>query len=443
VDNVFRIWEEGKEKRLTQLIFSDLSTPKGSAPIEMTEVDGVWSMAEAPQFTNVYDDIRQKLIAKGVPAGEIAYIHEAKNEKRKKEIVAKVRSGTIRVLLGSTSKMGAGMNAQDKIIASHDLDCPWRPRDLEQRLGRTERRGNTNPEVFAYRYVTEGTFDAYCYQLIENKQRGIAQVFTSKSPARIMLEIDEVALNYAEIKALATGNPLIIERCSLEAELNKLKTLKSSHLSQRYELEDKIFKTYPAEIRRQTERIAGYEHDIAVVTAHQKPPGDDFVGMTIGGRLLTDKKEAGTAIIEACKAMTSPDAAPLGEYRGFAMDLSFDSFSKEYRVTLKGQLSHTVPLGTDIHGNITRLDNALDGMEQKLALCREKLDSVNAQLESAKAEVQAPFPREQELADKTARLAEITIALKLDEKDHEILDDAPDEGDSAEQPRKKERAYER
>ena len=443
VDNVFRIWDEHKEKRLTQLIFSDLSTPSKKAPIEMIEIDGVWVQSDAPQFTNVYDDIKAKLIAKGVPADEIAYIHDAKNELQKKEIVAKVRSGIIRVLLGSTTKMGAGMNAQTKIKASHDLDCPWRPRDLEQRLGRTERRGNENPEVDIYRYVTEGTFDAYCYQIIENKQRGISQVFTSKSPVRIMQEIDEVALNYAEIKALATGNPLIVERCTLEAEVNKLNTLKSSHLSQRYELEDRILKTYPAEIKRLTYVIAGYERDFARITAHPKPQGDDFVGMTINGKQYHDKKQAGSAILEACKAMTNPDAVPLGEYRGFPMELSFAFQSREYCIMLKGQLSHMVSLSADVFGNIARLDNALERIEPLLQSTREQLGAVNTQLETAKTEAQVPFPREQELAEKTARLAELTIALKLKENDREILDDVPDEGDMKAPERKREIAMAR
>ena len=426
VNNVFQIWEETKEKRLTQLVFSDLSTPNAKKPIEMVEIDGVWMAAEAPPFTNVYDDIKKKLIEKGIPIEEIAFIHDAKNEVQKKEIVAKVRSGAIRVLLGSTSKMGAGMNAQDKIIASHDLDCPWRPRDLEQRLGRTERRGNTNPEVDIYRYVTEGTFDAYCYQIIENKQRGISQVFTSKSPVRVMEEIDGVALKYAAVKALATGNPLIIERCSLEAEVNKLKMLKSSHLSQRYELEDNILKTYPAEIKRLTEWIAGHEKDIVTVAAHPKSTGDEFVGMTIAGRHITDKKEAGTAIIEACKTMTNPNPTPLGEYRSFPLDLFFDTFSKAYRIAIKGALTHTFDLSTDIYGNITRLDNVLDGLGTRLQTCREQLDTAKAQLETAKAEAEVPFSREQELTEKNARLAELTIALKLNTHDHEILDAEPD-----------------
>jgi hypothetical protein len=385
----------------------------------------------------VYTDIKEKLIAKGIPPEEICFMHDAKNEAQKKEIVAKVRGGSIRVLMGSTSKMGAGMNAQDLLIASHDLDCPWRPRDLEQRSGRIERRGNTNPEVHIYRYVTENSFDAYCYQIIENKQRGISQVFTSKSPARIMQEVDEVALSYGEIKALATGNPLIIERCNLEAEVNKLKTLKSAHQSQIYELEDNILKTYPAEIKFYTERIAGYSADAATSAAHPKGKDDSFAGMTVGEEHITDKKRAGSALLEACKAMTNPDAVPLGEYRGFPMALRFDSFNKEYVVQIKGQLSHNVSLGTDLHGNITRLDNLLDGMAAKLDGCKEQLSGVEKRMETAKEEVNVPFSREQELTDKSARLAQLTIELKLDKNDHEILDEAPDEGDAVSQPQKK------
>ena len=422
-DNVYRIWKETKEKRLTQLVFSDLSTPKS---------DG--------SFT-VYEDIKSKLIAKGIPEEEIAFIHQANNEAQKKELFSKVRTGKIRVLLGSTAKMGAGTNVQDLLISLHDIDCPWRPRDLEQRAGRIVRRGNKNEEVELYRYVTESTFDAYLYQMIESKQKFISQVFTSKSPARVMQEIDDTALSYAEIKALATGNPLIIERCNLEAEVNKLKVLKSSHLSQRYELEDKIIKYYPAEIARLEERIKGYAADAStikngalIIDNDGVRSADDFC-MTLGEKDYFDKKEAGKALIEACKAMTSPDTVLIGEYRGFSMELSFDSFSKEYHVTLKNALSHTVSLGSDIHGNITRMDNALESMAAKQAVCEEQLASVKAQMEKAKEEIQTPFPREQELQEKTARLAEITVALKLDEKDREILDSAPDAGD--ERPMKK------
>jgi hypothetical protein len=423
VSNVVDIWERTKADKLTQILFCDLSTPKG---------DGSFS---------VYEDIRAKLIAQGIPENEIAFVHEAKNELQKKELFAKVRTGNIRILLGSTAKCGAGTNIQDKLVALHDLDCPWRPRDLEQRLGRIERQGNTNPEVDVFRYVTEGTFDAYLYQMIENKQRYIGQIFTSKTPARVMQEIDEVSLNYAEIKALATGNPEIIEHCNLTAEVGKLKTLKSSHLSQRYELEDKILKTYPAEIKRLNERIAGYAVDIETVAKH--PTNKDyFPPMTIGGQLYAEKAEAGKALIEACKSMTSPDPVKLGSYRGFEMELSYEPFSKEYRIALKGTLTHQISLGADVHGNITRLDNALDGIDTKVTACKEQLANIGLQMETAKAEAQVPFAREAELAEKSARLAELTVSLKFAENDREILDGAPDEGDDKDAPARKEKEQE-
>jgi N12 class adenine-specific DNA methylase/adenine-specific DNA methylase len=433
VNNVFDIWERTRADRLTQIIFSDLSTPKG---------DGKF---------NVYDDIKAKLIARGVPADEIAFIHEAKNELQKKELFAKVRTGKIRVLLGSTSKCGAGTNIQDKLVALHDLDCPWRPRDLEQRLGRIERQGNGNDEVDVFRYVTEHTFDAYLYQMIENKQRYIGQIFTSKTPARVMQEIDEVSLNYAEIKALATGNPEIIEHCQLQADVSKLKTLKASHLSQRYELEDKVLKHFPADIRRTHERIKGYTTDTETVKSLVLPDGYPIVingnfynGDEKNGKMFKlgdkdEKKQAGEIILKACKSMTTPEPVSLGHYRGFDMDLSFDSFNKEYRITLKGALSHTINLGTDIYGNFTRLDNALEGLETKLTACKEQLANTKAQMETAKEQIQAPFPREGELAEKTARLAELTVSLKLNENDREVLDGVPDAGDSMAQPRRKDR----
>jgi len=410
-DNVFGIWERTKAGRLTQLIFSDLSTPKG---------DGSF---------NVYDDMKRKLTAKGIPEDEIAFVHEAKNELQKKELFAKVRAGKIRVLMGSTFKMGAGTNCQDRLIALHDLDCPWRPRDLEQRLGRIERRGNQNPEVEVFRYITESTFDAYLYQMIENKQRFISQIFTSKSPARVMQEIDEVALSYAEIKALATGDGRIIEHCTLTAEVGKLKMLKSSHLSQRYELEDKIIKHYPAEIARLEERIAGYAADIAIVAANPAPDKDTFT-MTLGGEVFRDKKRAGSVILEACKAMTSPDPIPLGQYRGFEMALSYDPLSKEFSIALKGRLSHKATLGQDILGNITRIDNTLDSLEKHMCSHKEQLAEIKAQMETAKEQAKVPFPREQELTEKSERLSQLTIALKLEQKDHEILDGGtPEEGE--------------
>jgi hypothetical protein len=330
--------------------------------------------------------------------------------------------------------MGAGTNVQDRLIALHDLDCPWRPSDLAQRLGRIVRQGNKNAEVDIFRYVTEGTFDSYLYQLVENKQKFISQIMTSKLPVRSAEDIDETALSYAEIKALATGNPLIIEKCQLEMDVGKLKILHASHLSQKYALEDKILKEYPQEIKRQTERITGYKADIESA-AEYPADKDHFPPMKIGGILYAEKADAGKAIIEACKGMTSPDPVPLGEYRGFQMILSFDTFAKEYRVTLSGALSHTVALGTDIHGNITRLDNALERFSESLQSCEAKLEEAKTQLEAAQGEVDRPFPQEQEYTEKAARLKELNILLNMDEKDHEILDAEPDEGDMEPQPR--------
>ncbi len=415
--NIYRIWESTKVERLTQLVFCDLSTPKS---------DGTFS---------VYNDLRDKLIARGIPAEEIAFVHDAANETQKKELFAKVRRGKIRVLLGSTFKMGAGTNVQDKLIALHDLDCPWRPRDLEQRSGRIIRQGNQNPEVQIYRYVTEGTFDSYLYQMVENKQRFISQVFTSKSPARVMQEIDDAVLSYNEIKALATGNPMIIEHANLETEVNKLKMLNASHLSQKYELEDKILKYYPQEISRLNERITGYSADIDRREEHTPSKKEDFPPMKIHGTIYTEKAEAGKALIEACKQLANSDPVSIGSYRGFEMQLFYEAFSKEYRVALKGQLTHIASLGTDIHGNITRLDNVLNALEDRLQEHRDRLENTQTQMEAAKTDAAKPFPREQELQEKSKRLAELTKLLKMDEKDRELLDSAPDEGD--EQPERK------
>ena len=314
------------------------------------------------------------------------------------------------------------------MIALHDLDCPWRPSDLAQRLGRIVRQGNKNPEVDIFRYVTEGTFDSYLYQLVENKQKFIAQIMTSKTPVRVAEDVDETALSYAEIKALATGNPLIIEKCQLEMDVNKLKILHASHLSQKYALEDKILKEYPQVIKRLTERIAGYKADMETVAKHPADK-DHFPPMKIGGIFYAEKAEAGKAIIEACKAMTSPDPVSMGEYRGFQMILSFDSFSKEYRVTLSGALSHTVRLGTDIHGNITRLDNALEGFSSSFQNCENSLTDTQEQMKTAQGEVNRPFPKEQEYQEKSKRLKEVNSLLNMDEKDNAVLDAAPDEGD--------------
>ena len=409
-ENIFRHWEEGKADRLTQLVFCDLSTPKK---------DGSFS---------VYYDLRTKLTAKGVPAEEIAFIHDADTEARKKELFAKVREGKVRVLMGSTQKMGTGTNVQDRIIAMSRLDVPWRPSDISQQNGRGIRQGNRNPEVHIYTYVTSGTFDAYSYQLIETKQRFISQIMTGKSPVRSAEDVDEQALSYAEIKALATGNPMIIEKCELEMQVSKLKLLKASHLSQRYDLEDRLLKRYPAEIKRLTERITGYEKDIETIKGVVMPDG---YPMVVKGIPFTpeDKKSAGTAILEACKSMANPEPIHLGCYRNFDMELSFDVVSREYRITLKSALSHAVPLGDNAFGNITRLDNALEGMEPKLASCKEQLEQAKTQMANAKTEVEKPFPQEADLAEKTARLAEVNIALNLDKREPELVEGSPDESE--------------
>lgn len=408
--NVFRIWEQTKEKRSAQLVFCDLSTPT---------TDGSFS---------VYDDLKKKLMDAGIPEEEIAFIHTADSEAKKKELFSKVRAGQVRVLLGSTAKMGAGTNVQDKLIALHDLDCPWRPSDLQQRLGRIVRQGNENEEVEIYRYVTEGTFDAYLYQLVENKQKFIAQIMTSKAPVRVADDVDETALSYSEIKALATGNPLIIEKCNLDMEVARLNMLKASHLNQVYALEELVYRKYPEEITRLTERIAGYEQDVALAAAHPKAQ-EGFCGMEVDGKHYTEKEDAGKAIIDVCTRMTGSDAVLLGQYRGFSMVLAYDGRSNEYRITLKGTLSHTVTLGADVFGNITRLDNALENLAGSLEAEQNRLEETRGQLENARAELQTPFAREAELAEKTKRLKELNILLNMDEKDKTLMDDGPDEGE--------------
>ncbi|MBM6977391.1 helicase-related protein, partial [Intestinimonas butyriciproducens] len=404
--NVYAIWQRTAAQKSTQLVFCDLSTPKS---------DG--------QF-NVYDALRDELTAMGIPAEEIAYIHSAKTESQKKELFGKVRSGQIRVLIGSTAKMGAGTNVQQRLIALHHLECPWRPADLQQREGRIIRQGNQNPEVEIYTYVTENTFDSYLYQLVEGKQKFIGQIMTSKSPVRSAEDIDETALSYAEIKALCTGNPLIKERMDLDIDVQRLRLLKSSYLSQKYALEDKIAKYLPQEIRQYEQRIEGYGTDAAYLVAHTCPDADGFSPMTIEGKTYATKKAAGSAILEACHAMTSPDPIPLGEYRGFAMVLCFDPISREYKVTLSHKMSYTVSLGGDLHGNITRMDNALAGIEAQQAASAELLANAKAQLATAQEQVSRPFPQEEELKTKSARLDELNIALNLDKRDDENLDDA-------------------
>ena len=405
VEEVYNFWEQGQEKRLTQLVFCDLSTPK---------TDGSFS---------VYNDVRDKLIAKGVPPEEIAFIHDANTEVRKKELFSKVRRGAVRILMGSTFKMGAGTNVQDLIIASHDLDCPWRPRDLEQRAGRTVRQGNKNPKVDVVRYVTEGTFDAYLYQIIENKQKFISQIMTSKSPARSVEDIDEVALSYAEIKALAVGNPYIKEKMDLDIQVSKLQLLKQSFLSQKYEMEDKAVRYFPNEIKQCEQRIADYESDIALAKENTPPDRETFPAMQIHDVVYTEKKEAGQAIIEACKAMKSAEAVLLGRYRGFPMKLSYDSFQKVFIISMYGKQVYHVPLGSDIHGIITRLDNKIQELPDKMLRWQDELENLKVQLENAKEEAQKEFPQEEELAEKVARLGELNVLLDMDKKDQVLLDD--------------------
>ena len=406
--NVYTIWERTQEQRSAQLVFCDLSTPKG---------DGSF---------NVYDDLKQKLTEKGIPPEEIAYIHEANTEVRKKELFSKVRSGQVRVLIGSTAKMGAGTNCQDKLIALHDLDCPWRPSDLAQRLGRIVRQGNQNPEVEIFRYVTENTFDAYLYQLVENKQKFIAQIMTSKAPARIADDVDETALSYSEIKALATGNPLIIEKCNLDVEVSKLNMLKANHLNQRFALENLVLRKYTAEIAKLTEAIAGYEKDVATAQAHPKP-AEGFIGMEIKGTHYSEKEAAGRAVINACTELQGSEPVLLGQYRGFSMSLQYDAAHTDYKLTMKGVMSHTISLGADIFGNITRMDNLVDGMAKDLGRYRTALQDTHTQLANAKAEMETPFAKEAELAEKSARLKELNILLNMDQKDRTLMDDAPEE----------------
>lgn len=409
VDKAFEIWEETKEQKSAQLIFCDLSTPKG---------DGTF---------NVYEDIRGKLIEKGVPLEEIAFIHDANTETRKAELFAKVRSGQVRFLLGSTAKMGAGTNVQDRLIALHHLDVPWRPSDIEQQEGRILRQGNMNDKVKIIRYVTEGTFDSYSWQLIENKQKFIGQIMTSKSPVRSCEDIDEAALSYAEVKALATGNPYIKEKMDLDIQVSKLKLLKANHTSQRYRLEDNIAKHYPMQITALKERLEGYRADIQTYAAH-KPVDKDAFSMKIGNRTYTDKKEAGAALIDMCRSAKQPNmAVTIGEYQGFKMSVSFDSFFSKFTISLKGSLSHEVEIGADPLGNLQRLSNALEGMTGKMADVEQKLSNVEHQLETAKVEVTKPFAQEQELAEKLERLAELNALLNMDEKGDNALDMGDDE----------------
>ncbi|MCR0506266.1 SNF2-related protein [[Clostridium] innocuum] len=423
VDNIYRIWEETADKKSAQLVFCDLSTPKN---------DGTFS---------VYNDIRKKLIERGVPESEVRFIHEADTDVKKKELFQKTRKGEVRVLLGSTQKMGAGTNVQDRLIALHDVDCPWRPSDLEQRSGRIIRQGNSNPDVDIYRYVTEQTFDAYLYQLVEGKQKFASQIMTSKSPVRSAEDIDETALSYAEIKMLATGNPYIKEKMDLDIQVQKLKLLKSNFLSEKYALEDKIIKYYPQRITALENRIEGLKQDVETAKQHPKPTDDRFVGMEVKGVFYSEKADAGKAIIEACKQMNSPDPIPLGKYRGFETELLFNTAERNYEVRLKGATSRNVPLGDDAYGNIIRLDNGIERFAESLSLAENDLENTQNQLETAKKEVQKPFIQEEELKTKLARLDELNILLNMDKRENEIVGGEPDEGEVPNT--RKEKTYER
>lgn len=422
VDNIYRIWTETADKKSAQLVFCDLSTPKN---------DGTFS---------VYDDIRKKLIERGIPDSEVKFIHEADTDIKKKELFQKTRKGEVRVLLGSTQKMGAGTNVQDRLIALHDVDCPWRPSDLEQRSGRIIRQGNSNPDVDIYRYVTEQTFDAYLYQLVEGKQKFASQIMTSKSPVRSAEDIDETALSYAEIKMLATGNPYIKEKMDLDIQVQKLKLLKSNFLSEKYRLEDKIIKYYPQQITSLQNKIEGLKQDVETAKQHPKPTDDRFVGMEVKGVFYSEKAEAGKAIIEACKLMSSPEPIYLGKYRGFDMELSFDTLERTYMIKIKGSTSRNVFLGEDSYGNITRIDNGVEKFSEALSFAENELANTKAQFETAKTEVEKPFAQDEELKTKLARLDELNILLNMDKTENEIVGGEPDESEVP--PEKKVKEYE-
>ena len=400
VQNVLKIWEDGKDQKLTQLLFCDLSTPKN---------DGNF---------NVYDDIRKKLIAAGVPENEIEFIHNADTEAKKAALFSKVRSGDVRVLLGSTAKMGAGTNVQSRLVAVHHLDVGWKPSDMTQRNGRIIRQGNMNKEVKVFNYVTEGTFDSYLFQTLENKQRFISQIMTSKSPVRSCDDVDEQALSYAEIKALCAGNLLIKEKMDLDVQVAKLKVLKADHQSQKFRLEDKLLTKFPADIQETNAHIAGLKADAQLAAAH--PQGkEEFCGMVIKGVAYDEKKTAGERLVLACSELPNAEEKVIGNYRGFELSLRFDAFRTEYQALLKGQRKYTVPLGNDPLGNIIRLDNSLNSFPERITAAENELTTLHQQQAAAQVEVEKPFPQEEELAQKSARLAELNAQLDVDEKQHD------------------------
>ena len=428
VGNIVQIWQDGQQEKLTQLVFCDLSTPKGGAAkkvakaaagnLDSPELHALEQLTEdatPEQPFSVYHDIREKLVAQGIPREQIAFIHEANTGARKKELFAKVRSGQVRVLMGSTFKMGAGMNVQDRLVALHDLDCPWRPGDLEQRSGRIIRQGNKNKEVHIFRYVTEGTFDSYLWQTVENKQKFISQIMTSKSPVRSCEDIDETALSYAEIKALCAGDDRIREKMDLDVDVARLRLMKSSHQSQQYRLEDNLLRYFPEQIEQNKGFIAGFDADMATLSKHPHPL-DGFAGMEVKSDKLTDKDNAGAAILEAFKDAKGLEPVPIGSYRGFTMSLTVEDFGRDFILTLKGQMSHRVTLGKDAKGNLTRIDNALNGMTERRQAAADKLANLYAQMESAKSELGKPFAQEEELKQKSERLAELNAELNIDDK---------------------------
>ena len=403
VENAFQVWDEGKADRTTQLIFCDLSTPKG---------DGTF---------NVYDDVRNKLVARGIPKEEIAFIHEYNTETKKADLFAKVRAGQVRILMGSTPKLGAGTNVQDRLIALHHLDCPWKPSDLEQQEGRILRQGNQNDKVKIFRYVTENTFDAYMWQILENKQKFISQIMTSKSPVRACEDVDDTALSYAEIKALATGNPHIKEKMDLDVQVSKLKLLKANHTSQIYRLESDIAKNFPVQISALKERIAGMQVDSQVVKSVDLQDNDTFA-MTVGNVLYEDKKEAGEALIAACAGLkTVSTGGKVGEYHGFTLSASYNMFSNAFELTVKGKCSYKLEIGKDPVGNMQRIHNTLSSIDRKLTESEQKLETVQQQLATAQEEVKKPFPKETELNEKMERLSELNALLNMDEKGNETI----------------------
>lgn len=418
--NIYSIWEKTKEQALTQLVFCDLSTPKTVNPGENAENE----LETPPIFQDVYTDLKGKLMEKGIPEHEIAFIHDAKTEVQKSALFSKVRAGQVRVLIGSTFKMGAGTNVQRKLVALHHLDIPWRPSDIEQREGRIIRQGNENDHVVVYRYVTKGTFDAYMWQTIENKQKYIGQIMTSKTPVRSCEDIDEQALSYAEVKALAVDNPYIMEKMTLDVEVARLKLVKANYLSQKYALEDKVLKYFPNEIRYMTERAQGYAADIAL---YEQSKTDDFPGMTLQNQQYTEKKDAGTELLGICKSMTGPEQKEIGMYRGFTLLLQYDTIAKTFRLTMKGTVSHIIDLGADVLGNIQRMENALSKLPERLDACNKSIRELHAQMENAKQEIQKPFGQEQELAEKTKRLATLDALLSIDKREPENLDTLPEE----------------